>query len=411
MANYAYKAMNVKTRKKQEGIIPALNEMEARTKLREMQLTTLSLEEVSSYQDGSGAIVKKKFLMGFPQKISSKEIQTFARNLAIMIRGGIPITESLLYFENFSQKVTYKKMVQSVRRDILGGLSFSEALGKFPHVFSEIFINITKAGESSGELDVTMERMADLMERTEKIKAKIISTAIYPAIVLGLVGMVLLVIFYFVLPSFEEIYKKMGVDLPLITKFMIFVSNALRSGWFITFPLIGGTVWGFLKFLNTNLGKGIIHKYNIRIPVLKEVIIFSNVSSFISTMAVCFGAGIPITEGLNYAVSTVNNTYIQTALMAVNKQVQTGRRLGVALAETGIIPELVLLVLATGEESGNLDQSLQTAQEYLEKEIDQRIGILMSFMEPLLLMFLGVIVGFVALSIYMPLFSMYENMG
>jgi type II secretory pathway component PulF len=410
MANYAYKAVNMVSRKKQEGVIPASSEMEARSKLREMQFSTLSLEEVTGYQDGSGTLVKKRFKFGFKSKVSSKEVMTFSRNLAIMIRGGIPITESLLYFENFSDKITYKAMVQSVRRDILGGMPFSEALGKFPEVFSEIFINITRAGESSGELDVTMERMADLMERTEKIKAKVISTAIYPAIVLGLVGMVLLVIFYFVLPSFEKIYTQMGVDLPLITKIMIFISNCLRNGWFITFPLVGCAVWGFMKFISTNLGKRLIDKYVIYIPILKQVIRFTNVSSFISTLSVCFGAGIPITEGLDYAVSTVGNATYRTTLLSVNTQVQTGRRLGVALAETGIIPELVLLIVATGEESGSLDQSLGTAQEYLEKEIDQRIGVLMSFMEPLLLMFLGIIVGIVALSIYMPLFSMYENM-
>jgi type IV pilus assembly protein PilC len=349
--------------------------------------------------------------MPFGDKISSKEVISFSRNLAIMVRGGIPITESLLYFESFSNKLSYKQMVQSVRKDILGGVPLSDALGKFPETFSEIFINITRAGEQSGELDTTMDRMADLMERTEKIKGKIISTAIYPAIVLCLVGVVLLVIFYFVLPSFKNIYEQMGVELPMITKFMIFCSDALRVGWFISFPAIFASIFGFIKFVQTDFGKKIIDKYNIKIPVLKQVVRFSNVSSFISTLAVCFGAGIPITEGLNYAVSTVNNRFIRDTLNSVNKQVQTGRRLGVALAETGVIPELVLLVLATGEESGNLDQSLITAQEYLEKEIDDRITILMSFMEPLLLLFLGVIVGFVALSIYMPLFSMYENIG
>jgi type IV pilus assembly protein PilC len=411
VANYAYRAMNLKTRKKQEGVIPASDEMEARSRLREMQLTTLWLEEVKGYQDGSGKATKKGLKIPFGQKVTSKEVIAFSRNLAIMVRGGIPITESLLYFESFSQKMSYKMMVQSIRKDILGGLPLSDSLAKFPDVFTDIFINITRAGENSGELDVTMNRMADLMERTEKIKAKIVSTAIYPAIVLCLVGMVLLVIFYFVLPSFEDIYKKMGVDLPVITKVMIFMSNALRGGWFISFPTIGALVFATIKLIQTEAGKAFIHKWNIRIPVLKEVVRFSNVSSFVSTLGVCFGAGIPITEGLDYAVSTVNNKTIQGTLAGVNKQVQTGRRLGVALAETGIIPDLVLLILATGEESGNLDGSLQTAQEYLEKEIDQRISILMSFMEPLLLLFLGVIVGFVALSIYMPLFNMYENIG
>ena len=174
MANFSYRAMNLKTRKNQEGVIPASDEMEARAKLREMQLATLSLEEVKGYQDGSGKEVKKALIPNpFNNSISSKEVIAFSRNLAIMVRGGIPITEALLYFESFSNKMVYKQMVQSVRKDILGGVPLSDALGKFPETFSEIFINITRAGEQSGELDTTMDRMADLMERTEKIKAKI----------------------------------------------------------------------------------------------------------------------------------------------------------------------------------------------------------------------------------------------
>ncbi len=412
MGNYAYKALNLGNRKKQEGIIPASTEMEARAKLREMQLSTLSLEEVKGYHDGSGQI-KKKTILGsvFKPKIATKDILAFSRNMAIMIRGGIPITEALLYFENFSDNITYKMMIQTLRKDLLGGLPFSEALAKFPEAFSDIFVNLVKAGENSGELDTTLERVSDLMERSEKLKSKIVSTAIYPLIILVLVFMVMLLMFYFVLPSFENIYKQLGIELPLLTKIMIFCSNALRGGWFISFPAMALSIWGALKFLSTPYAKQLIDKNNVKIPVLKEVVRFANVSSFVSTLGVCFTAGIPITEGIDFATSTVNNEVIRSALVEVNKQVQTGRKLGTALAETGVMPELVLLILATGEESGNLEQSLQTAQEYLEKEVDQRIGILMTFMEPLLLLFLGVVVGTIAMSIYMPLFGMYEHIG
>lgn len=413
MPNFDYKALDIKTKENRTGIVLAANEIEARQKLRGMNLVPLSLEVVQDKATGSNVAGSFNFskLMEMFSSVKNSDIISFSRNLAIMVRGGIPLTEALLYFENFAENRKFKKILNSVRNDILGGDNLSNALSKFPDAFSEIYINITKAGESSGELDVTMDRMADMITRTEKIKAKIISAAIYPCIVLSLVFIVMTVIFIWVLPAFTKIYKQMGIKLPDLTLFMVFISDCFRNYWFIVFPAIFGSIWGFLKFIKTPVGKDLFDKFCIRVPVLTEVIRYANISSFISTLAVCFNSGVPITEALDFAVNTVSNNVLKVSMQSVNRQVQVGKPLGVALSETGIIPELVLLVIATGEESGNLEQSLITATEYLEKEINSRIEILMALMEPLLLLYLGVVVGFVAMSIYMPLFSMYENMG
>lgn len=413
MPNFDYKALDIKTKENRTGIVLAANEIEARQKLRGMNLVPLSLKVVQDEATGSNVAGSFNFskLMEMFSSVKNSDIISFSRNLAIMVRGGIPLTEALLYFENFAENRKFKKILNSVRNDILGGDNLSNALSKFPDAFSEIYINITKAGESSGELDVTMDRMADMITRTEKIKAKIISAAIYPCIVLSLVFIVMTVIFIWVLPAFTKIYKQMGIKLPDLTLFMVFISDCFRNYWFIVFPAIFGSIWGFLKFIKTPVGKDLFDKFCIRVPVLTEVIRYANISSFISTLAVCFNSGVPITEALDFAVNTVSNNVLKVSMQSVNRQVQVGKPLGVALSETGIIPELVLLVIATGEESGNLEQSLITATEYLEKEINSRIEILMALMEPLLLLYLGVVVGFVAMSIYMPLFSMYENMG
>lgn len=412
MANFQYKALNALKMKESEGVIAAANETEARLKLRELDLITLNLAEL----DSNGKVKGKesaidKIISKFTSKISRKDIIAFASNISIMIRGGIPLTEGLLYFQNFSRNAAFKELVKQLRKDIFEGRSFSDSLGNYPQYFDDIFINVTRAGEESGEMDVTMDRMVELYTRAEKIKGKIISAGIYPMIVLFLVGVVLLVCFIFVLPSFADIYKKMGVELPDITKFMMFCSDMFRNWWFITFPVLSAAGYYFFQFIKTPVGKRIVDNINIKLPVLKEVVVCSNISSFISTLGVCFGAGIPITIALNYAVASINNLNIKEAMEGVNMQVKTGRRLSHALAETGQIPDLVMLILATGDESGNLDESLKSAQEYLEKEVNTRIEILMSFMEPLLLLFLGVVVGFVALSIYMPMFSMYDNIG
>jgi type IV pilus assembly protein PilC len=413
MPNFDYKALDIKTKENRTGIVMASTEMEARLKLREMSLVPLSIKLVRDEANGGGVAGSFSFakLMQVFTSVKNSDVIAFSRNLAIMVRGGIPLTEALLYFESFAENAKFKKILNSIRSDILSGDNLSNSLAKFPDSFSEIYINITKAGETSGELDVTMDRMADLITRQEKIKAKVISAAIYPSIVLCLVFIVLVVIFIWVLPAFTKIYKQMGIKLPDLTLFMVFISNCFINQWYIVFPLIFGSIFGFLKLIKTPAGKEVFDRFCIRVPVLSQVIRFSNLSQFISTLGVCFNSGVPITEALDFAVNTVGNNELKKCMLSVNRQVQVGKRLGVALSETGIIPELVLLVIATGEESGNLEQSLNTATEYLEKEINSRIEVLMAFMEPALLLYLGVVVGFVALSIYMPLFSMYENMG
>jgi type II secretory pathway component PulF len=413
MPNFDYKALDIKTKENRTGIVMASTEMEARLKLREMSLVPLSIKVVRDEASGGGVAGSFNFgkLLAMFASVKNSDVIAFSRNLAIMVRGGIPLTEALLYFENFAENPKFKKILNAVRGDILSGDNLSNSLAKFPDAFSEIYINITKAGETSGELDVTMDRMADLITRQEKIKAKVISAAIYPSIVLCLVFIVLTVIFIWVLPAFTKIYKQMGIKLPDLTLFMVFISNCFINQWYVVFPLIFGSIFGFLKLIKTPVGKEVFDRFCIRVPVLSQVIRFSNLSQFISTLGVCFNSGVPITEALDFAVNTVGNNELKKCMLSVNRQVQVGKRLGVALSETGIIPELVLLVIATGEESGNLEQSLTTATEYLEKEINSRIEVLMAFMEPALLLYLGVVVGFVALSIYMPLFSMYENMG
>jgi type II secretory pathway component PulF len=202
----------------------------------------------------------------------------------------------------------------------------------------------------------------------------------------------------------------MGVELPLITEIMVGISHFLTHWWFIAFPSIGGAGFGLYKWYHSDAGKAVMDVVNLKIPVLKELTLFMNASQFISSMAVGFSAGIPITEVLYLAANTVRNQYIRKAFMQMNVKVQSGQRLGPTLAETGYIPNWVLVMVSTGEESGDLERMLHNSVEYLEEEINHRIEILMSFMEPLLLLFLGVVVGFTALGIYLPLFGMYENL-
>jgi type IV pilus assembly protein PilC len=253
--------------------------------------------------------------------------------------------------------------------------------------------------------------LTHLLIKAEQLKMKIISAAVYPIVVVVILSLVLLVMFLLVLPTFADIYKQMGVELPLITQFMMGISTALRNYWFITFPALGSSGFGAYKFMTSAGGKTILDALFMKIPVINDLIKHTQCSHFVSTLYVSFGAGLPITDSLYLATQTLGHTQIREAFKQVNVQIQTGQRLASALSRTGYVPDIVMLMISTGEESGDLEKMLESSYEYLEEEISHRVGILTSLMEPAMLLVVGVVVGFVALSIYLPLFSIYDHIG
>jgi type II secretory pathway component PulF len=387
MTSFQYTAIHISEKTRTQGVINANDVRQARELLREQQLVVTRIEAVAvKRQMYEFNFIHK--ILGLFQQANAADVIVFSKNMAMMLRNGLAITEAMMYFETYLKKPGFRRVIAQVRKDITNGQNLSASLAKHPKLFDTTYINVVKAGEASGELDKTLTRLTELMERAQKIKKKMISAMVYPGIVLGISGLVLL----------------------LITEIMVGISHFLTHWWFIAFPSIGGAGFGLYKWYHSDAGKAVMDVVNLKIPVLKELTLFMNASQFISSMAVGFSAGIPITEVLYLAANTVRNQYIRKAFMQMNVKVQSGQRLGPTLAETGYIPNWVLVMVSTGEESGDLERMLHNSVEYLEEEINHRIEILMSFMEPLLLLFLGVVVGFTALGIYLPLFGMYENL-
>jgi type IV pilus assembly protein PilC len=407
MGAYHYEAMRLDSKTRVKGVITANSEKEARVQLREQDMMTLKLTAI---QQGARARSFNPLALFNPTGISAKDKIAFTRNLAMMVKAGVPVTEALLYFETYSDNPALKQLGSKVRKDIMGGLSLSTALQKQRKLFNEVFIGIIQAGESSGELEVTLQRLTDLMVRSEKLKGKIVAASVYPAIVVGILTLVLLVMFLFVLPTFEKIYKQMNVELPLITQIMLGISASLRNYWFLTFPALFASVFGVFKYMVSAGGKRFLDVWMLKVPVLSRLLIFANISYFVSTLMVSFSAGVPITESLELATTTINNSVIRKSLEEVGPKVQVGYKLGAALEPIKFIPQLVMLMIATGEESGELEKMLAASFEYLEEEVNVTVDRLTQLVEPLLLLVLGLIVGVVALGVYLPLFSIYENL-
>ncbi len=411
MASFQYEALKISDRTRLNGVITAATEKEARELLREQNLIPTKIAVISN-EAKSGT--KKNFLANLIQNvmgISSKDKIAFTRNLGMMIRAGIPVTEALMYYENYASNPKFRKVVAQIRQDIMSGYSFSQALAKHKKLFDDVYVNVTKAGERSGELDQTMNRLTHMLTKADQLKMKIISASVYPIIVVVILGLVLLVMFLLVLPTFADIYKQMNVPLPLITQIMMGISFALRNYWFVSFPLLGGLGYGITLFLQSSTGKTITDQLCMKTPILGELIKHTQSSHFVSTLYVAFGAGLPITDALFLSTATLTHTQIKEAFKQVNIQIQTGQRLAIALAKTGYVPDIVMLMISTGEESGDLEKMLEASYEYLEEEVNHRVGILTTMMEPLMLLVIGAVVGFVALSIYLPLFSVYDHLG
>lgn len=411
MASFQYEALKISDRTRMNGVINAATEKEARELLREQNLIPTKIAVISSENKSEK---KKNLLADFVQNVvgvSSKDKIAFTRNMGMMIRAGIPVTEALMYYENYATNAKFRKIIGRVRQDIMAGYALSQALGKHKKVFDDVYVNVTKAGERSGELDQTMSRLTHMLTKTEQLKMKIVSAAIYPIIVVVILSLVLLVMFLLVLPTFADIYKQMNVPLPLITQIMMGISYGLRNFWFVSFPLLGGAIFGIFNFFTNPTGKTILDRFLLKVPVLGDLIKHIQSSHFVSTLFIAFGAGLPITDALFLSTETLTHTQIKEAFKQVNIQIQSGQRLAIALSKTGHVPDIVMLMISTGEESGDLEKMLEAAYEYLEEEVNHRVGILTTMMEPAMLLVIGAVVGFVALSIYLPLFSIYDHLG
>ncbi|MEM0952101.1 MAG: type II secretion system F family protein [Cyanobacteria bacterium P01_H01_bin.74] len=409
MTYFQYEAFNVVDKAKSSGTLSANSEREARELLREKDLIPVSISVIDQ-KNKTGQVKGIAGLLAMVTGIGAKDIIAFTRNMCIMIRAGIPLTDALLYYENYSVNAAFKKIVHTVRQDILSGYAMSQALGKHTKLFDELYVNVTHAGEKSGELDKTLDRLSHLLDKAEQLKMKIISASAYPVIVLFILTIVLLIMFLLVLPTFSEIYEQMNLKLPLITKILLLISHVLVDYWFISFPAMGLFLFLVYKYVTSSAGKVVIDNLLLKIPVINDLLLHTQAAHFVSTLLVGFSSGLPITDSLHLATQTLTHTQIKAAYKKVNVQIQTGQKLATALAETGYVPNMVMLMISTGEESGELDKMLQVSYEYLEEEVNHKVGILTTMMEPIMLLVIGAVVGFVALGIYLPMFSIYDGL-
>src|SRR5213594_1483165 len=395
MPNYSWKGKG-KAGKIQEGVIAADSKEAVVAMLRRQQILVTAVTEKG----------KEIALPKFGGGVKQKEIAIFTRQFSVMIDAGLPLVQCLEILGSQQKNRVFQKVLFEVRQDVESGSTLADALRKHPKVFNDLFCNMIAAGEAGGILDTILQRMSTYIEKRVKLQAAVRSAMIYPVAVITIAVGVVTVILWKVIPTFAMLFQGLGATLPLPTRITIAVSRFL--GRFM--PLIVAALVAVGIFLSryykTYKGRRQIDAFVLKMPVLGDLMRKISVARFCRTLGTLIQSGVPILEGLEITARTSGNAIVEDAIMATRKSIEEGKTIAGPLEETGVFPSMVVQMISVGEQTGALDTMLAKIADFYEDEVDEAVEILMALLEPVMILFLGVMIGGVVISMYMPMFSL-----
>ncbi len=414
MPIFAYRALNSQGQEVRDEIEANSNE-EALGKLRGMNLFPTSVKEKGARRAGgkSGAGVgsgakKRSFAFG---KVKQKHLCTFTRQLSTLINPGLPIVRSLKILAEQLKPGILKNNLLDVSEDVEGGMTLSEALAKHPKTFGKLYVNMVRAGEAGGILDQILDRLAVFMEKSERIKKKVVSAMIYPAAVVTVAGGILMVIVGYIVPQFEKMFKEMGTTLPAMTQMLVKIGNLIKNQWYLI-PLIPFVlVVSYRLIVFTKVGRYAVDYVKLRLPVFGVISSKSTLSRFARTLGTLITSGVPILEALNIVKDATPNVVISTAIGKVHDSIREGDNIAAPLAASKVCDGMVVNMIDVGEETGELDKMLLKIADTYDEDVDALVGGMMSLIEPLLIVGLGLSVGFIVIALFLPLINLMKTMG
>ncbi|MCP1583149.1 type II secretion system F family protein [Pseudoxanthomonas mexicana] len=356
--------------------------------------------------------VKPKPLFGSAGKpVTPKEIAFFSRQLATMMKSGVPIVSALEIIEGGQKNVRMKKLVENIRYDIESGSSLSEAISKYPVQFDELYRNLVRAGESAGVLETVLDTIASYKENIEALKGKIKKALFYPAVVIAVALLVSAILLIFVVPQFEAVFKQFGADLPAFTKIIVGASRFMVSNWYIVFGAVFAAIFGFIFFKKRSLAfQHFLDRVILKVPVIGQIMHNSAIARFSRTLAVTFKAGVPLVEALDTVAGATGNTVYEKAVHRVRDDVSVGYPLNMSMKQVNLFPHMVIQMTSIGEEAGALDAMLFKVAEYYEQEVNNAVDALSSLIEPFIMIFIGGVIGAMVVGMYLPIFKLAATM-
>jgi type IV pilus assembly protein PilC len=349
----------------------------------------------------------KPLFGGAGKKIAPKDIAIFSRQMATMMKSGVPIVQSLEIIAGGQKNPKMKELVNSLRADIESGSSMSEALAKHPVQFDELYRNLVRAGESAGVLETVLDTVASYKENIEALKGKIKKALFYPATVIAVAILVSAILLIFVVPQFQQVFQSFGADLPAFTKMIISASDFMISYWWLVLFLVVGTGAAFIFFKKRSLAfSHFLDRMMLKIPVVGQILHNSAIARFSRTLAVTFKAGVPLVEALDIVAGATGSTVYEKAVRRVRDDVAVGYQVNLAMKQVNLFPHMVIQMVAIGEEAGALDAMLFKVAEFYESEVNNAVDALSSLLEPMIMIIIGLVVGSMVIGMYLPIFKL-----
>lgn len=354
--------------------------------------------------------VKKKSALvtaGKGKKIIPKDIAIFTRQLATMLTSGVPLVQAFDIIGKGHENPNMQELVLGVKADVEGGSNLADALRKHPLYFDDLVCNLVEAGEAAGVLDTLLDKIATYKEKTEALKSKIKKAMFYPTAVMVVAFIVTAILLIFVVPQFEALFKGFGADLPAFTQMVVNMSRFMQDNWYFVFGGIGGAIYGLIqaKKRSRKFNQWLDHMV-LKLPVVGEIITKAAIARYARTLSTMFAAGVPLVEALESVSGATGNIVYADAVLRMRDQVATGQQLQLSMTQTGLFPNMVVQMVAIGEESGSLDAMLAKVADFYEREVDDAVDGLSSLLEPLIMAILGVLVGGMVVAMYLPIFKM-----
>jgi len=374
--------------------LEAPNRDEVVKQLRQQRLNVLKIDE--------GTAVKKKRA----GKIKMRDIVIFTRQFSTMINAGLPLVQALDILATQSENPALKDVTRQVVFDVESGNTVADALRKQPRAFSELYVNMVAAGEAGGILDTILMRLAVFMEKNDALVRKVKGAMIYPGVIMSVAAIAITILLVFVIPTFASMFASANIPLPLPTRIVIGLSHALKTYWWV---LVGGVfliVTAIRKYYATNDGKLQIDRLLLKAPVLGDVLRKSAVSRFTRTLGTLISSGVSILDGLEITAKTSGNRVIQDAIMESRTSIAGGETIAAPLKKSQVFPPMVISMIAVGEQTGGLDEMLSKIADFYDEEVDAAVSGLLALMEPVMIVFLGVVVGGMVIAMYLPIFDM-----
>ncbi len=349
----------------------------------------------------------KKRRMSSGKRVTPKDLTIFTRQLATMMKAGVPLLQAFDIVGRGNPNPSVTRLLNDIRNDVETGTSLSTAFRKYPIYFDNLYCNLVEAGEQAGILDQLLDRLAVYMEKTQAIKSKIKSALMYPISVVVVAFVVVTVIMIFVIPAFKEVFSSFGADLPAPTLFVIAMSEFFIAWWWLIFGGIGGALYFFFQAWRRNEKmQKFMDRLLLKVPVFGDLIYKSVIARWTRTLSTMFAAGVPLVEALDSVGGASGNAVFADATVKIQNEVSTGTSLTAAMSNAGLFPTMVLQMCAIGEESGSIDHMLGKAADFYEAEVDDMVAGLSSLMEPIIIVFLGGLIGGIVVSMYLPIFKL-----